>query len=50
MAEVFDIYTRVIDVAEREGDSYGSPEIQEAVCRVGGPRHSTTYSPWWTAS
>jgi hypothetical protein len=33
MEEVFDIYTRVSDVGGREGDTYGSPEIQEADSR-----------------
>jgi DNA invertase Pin-like site-specific DNA recombinase len=32
--QFFDIYTRVSDVHGREGDSYGSPEEQEATARV----------------
>jgi hypothetical protein len=30
ISRTFDIYTRVSDVAGREGDSYGSPEDQVA--------------------
>jgi len=38
--ERFGIYTRVSDVGGREGDSYGSSETQEAVCRQWAERSS----------
>src|SRR6266516_7118011 len=34
MGTTFDIYTRVSDVAGRDGDAYGSPEDQEAAARA----------------
>jgi DNA invertase Pin-like site-specific DNA recombinase len=38
MEEFGGIYTRVSDVHGREGDSFGSTEIQEAVCRARADR------------
>ena len=34
ISRTFDIYTRVSDVGDREGDSYGSPETQETSARA----------------
>jgi DNA invertase Pin-like site-specific DNA recombinase len=42
MEEVLDIYTRVSRKGDREGDAYGSPEIQEADCRADLARRELT--------
>jgi DNA invertase Pin-like site-specific DNA recombinase len=35
----FDVYVRVSKVDGREGEQYGSPEVQEAACREWAERH-----------